>query len=108
MKFFKVLPKELKACNLPKRDSNTGVFLLIFQIVLGQLFYRIYIVIELEKAFDTINHDILLRKMSAVRFSDLSINWFQSYLPNRSFQVNVLGKYSCIAKLTVGCPRDLY
>ena len=28
-------------------------------------------------------------QMSALRFSDPSINWFQSYLSNRSFQVNV-------------------
>ena len=36
------------------------------------------ILINLEKAFDTINHDILLKKVSALRFSDCSINWFQS------------------------------
>ena len=43
------------------------------------------IFIDLQKAFNTINHDILLLKMSALRFSDCSINWFQSYLSNRSF-----------------------
>ena len=68
------------------------------------------ILIYLQKAFDTINRDILLNKMSALRFSNRSVNWFQSYLSNRSFRVNVQGKYSCIAKiekLTVGCRRDL-
>ena len=30
--------------------------------------------IDLQKPFDTINHDILLKKMSALRFSDRSIN----------------------------------
>ena len=34
------------------------------------------ILIGLQKAFDTINHHILLRKMSVLRFSDRSINWF--------------------------------
>ena len=63
------------------------------------------ILIDLQKAFDTINHDILLRKMSALRFSDRSINWFQSYLSNRSFRVNVQGKYSCIAKIGCGVPQ---
>ena len=63
------------------------------------------ILIDLQKAFDTINHDILLRKMSALRFSDRSINWFQSYLSNRSFRVNVQGKYSCIAKIDCGVPK---
>ena len=38
-------------------------------------------------------------------FSDRSINWFQSYLSNRSFRVNVQGKYSCIAKIDCGVPQ---
>ena len=63
------------------------------------------ILIDLQKAFDTINHNILLRKMSALRFSDRSINWFQSYLSNRSFRVNVQAKYSCIAKIDCGVPQ---
>ena len=63
------------------------------------------ILIDLQKAFDAINHDILLKKMSALKFSDRSINWFQSYLSNRSFRVNVQGKYSCIAKIDCGVPQ---
>ena len=63
------------------------------------------ILIDLQKALDTINHNILLRKMSSLRFSDHPINWFQSYLSNRSFRVNVQGKYSCIAKIDCGVPQ---
>ena len=63
------------------------------------------ILIDLQKAFDTINHDVLLRKMSSLRFSDCSINWFQSYFSNRSFRVNVQGRYSCIAKINCGVPQ---
>ena len=63
------------------------------------------ILIDLQKAFDTINHDILFNKVSSLRFSDRSINWFQSYLSNRSFRVNVQGKYSCIAKIDCGVPQ---
>ena len=57
---------------------------------------------DLQKAFATINHDILLRKMSVLKLSDRFINWFESYLSNRSFRVNVQGKCSCIAK--IGAP----
>ena len=39
--------------------------------------------INLQKAFDTINHDILLRNLSIIRFSDDTVKWFQSSLPNR-------------------------
>ena len=63
------------------------------------------ILIDLQKTFDTINYDILLKKMAALRFSDPSINWFQSYLSNRSFRVNVQGKHCCIAKIDCGVPQ---
>ena len=60
------------------------------------------ILIDMQKAFQTINHDILLRKMYALRFSNRSINWFQSYLSNRSFREYVQGKYSCIVEIDCG------
>ena len=43
--------------------------------------------------------------MSPLTFSDCSINWFQSYFSNKSFRVNVQGKYSCIAKIDCGVPQ---
>ena len=47
------------------------------------------ILIDLQKAFDTTNHDILLRKMTSLGFSNHQIMWFQSYLFKRSFRVNI-------------------
>ena len=38
------------------------------------------ILIDLQKAFDTINHDILLKKLGIIGFSDHTVKWFQSYL----------------------------
>ena len=38
------------------------------------------ILIDLQKAFDIINHKILLKKLEAIVFSDKSIRWFWSYL----------------------------
>ena len=63
------------------------------------------ILIDLQKAFDTTNRDILLKNMSTNRFSDLSINWFKSYLSSRSFRVNIKDNYSCIAKINCGVPQ---
>ena len=36
--------------------------------------------IDLQKAFDTIDHDILLKKLSAIDFLNHTIGWFKSYL----------------------------
>ena len=40
------------------------------------------ILTKLQKAFDTINHNILLKKMSLIGFSSQSITWFGLYLSN--------------------------
>ena len=57
------------------------------------------ILIDLQKAFDTINHDILLKNMASLGFSNHSIKWFQLYLFDRSFRVNIKNKYSSTASI---------
>jgi len=52
------------------------------------------ILIDLRKAFDTIDHGILLQKMEYLGFSPATIKWFESYLTNRIFKVNVGDEYS--------------
>ena len=37
------------------------------------------ILIDLQKAFDTIDHNILLEKLKAIGFCDDTVNWFHSY-----------------------------
>ena len=63
------------------------------------------ILIDLQKAFDTIDHSILLEKMKYLRFSESSITWFTSYLSNRSFIVSVGKEFSSREKLTFGVPQ---
>ena len=45
------------------------------------------ILVDLQKAFDTIDHDILLKKLSAIGFSNHTIGWFKSYRSNQLFRV---------------------
>ena len=57
------------------------------------------ILIDLQKAFDTIDHDILLQNLYAIGFSKHSVNWFRSYLTNRTFLVilgNVFSQHGCV------------
>ena len=64
------------------------------------------ILIELQKAFDTIDHDIVLKKLSAISFSNHTIGWFKSYLSNRSFRVNLENCYSDPSNITCGVPQE--
>ena len=52
------------------------------------------ILIDLQKAFDTIYHDVLLQKLYAIGFSKHIVNWFKSFLSNRSFLVNLGNNFS--------------
>ena len=56
---------------LDKNDKAIGLFL------------------DLSKAFDTVNHDILLHKLTYYGCSGVELEWFTSYLSDRSIEVNI-------------------
>ena len=43
------------------------------------------ILLDLQKAFDTIDHEILLQKLKSIKFSKGTIQWFRSYLIEQIF-----------------------
>ena len=47
------------------------------------------ILIDLQKAFDTINHKVLLDKLLPIGFSKNTISWYESYSAERHFTVEV-------------------
>ena len=63
------------------------------------------ILIDLQKAFDTTDHDVLLQKLYAIGFSKHAVNWFQSYLSNRSFLVNLGNNFSQPASVSCSVPQ---
>ena len=63
------------------------------------------ILIDLQKAFDTVDHDIFLEKMKHLAFSDSTIFWFRSYLTSRTFFVNIEKEISSPGELSCGVPQ---
>ena len=66
--------------------------------------------IDLSKAFDTLSHDILLRKLYKYGIRGTTLNWFESYLSNRSMRVKIQNnigemEYSTYYPLTYGTPQ---
>ena len=63
------------------------------------------ILIDLQKAFDTIDHEIFSMKLECMGFSKSTILWYKSYLRNRTFRVNIEKDYSNIGNLNCGVPQ---
>ena len=64
------------------------------------------ILIDLQKAFDTIVHENFLQKMKHIGFSDYAIFWQKSYLTNRTFFVNIGKESSLPGKLSCDVPHS--
>ena len=45
--------------------------------------------IDMQKAFDTINHEILLKKLETTGFSDQRMRWFRSYFCEQKFFIEI-------------------
>ena len=67
--------------------------------------YALGIFIDLKKAFDTINHDILLQKMERYGIRGVGLDWVKSYIENRQQYVQ-MGEYrSTSSPITCGVPQ---
>ena len=60
---------------------------------------------DFQKAFDTINHEILLGKLHAIGFSEKTVAWFKSYLSDQAFNVNMNNHFSDLSKIYCGVPQ---
>jgi len=67
--------------------------------------YTGMVLIDLQKAFDTIDHNIFLKKLKCLGFAESSVEWFKSYLECRYFSVNIDNVYSEKQILSCGVPQ---
>jgi hypothetical protein len=61
--------------------------------------------VDFSKAFDTINHDLLLSKLNLYGFSNSSLNFFTSYLKDREQCVAIQSKVSSTLPVHCGVPQ---
>ena len=61
--------------------------------------------LDLSKAFDTVNHQILLNKLKYYGLQQSEYNGFQSYLSNRKKQVHANGVASDTRFIPTGVPQ---
>ena len=63
------------------------------------------VLIDLRKAFDTVNHEILCTKLKSLGLNQSSVNWFNSYLTDRSQLVECNGTQSKPLSISCGVPQ---
>ena len=74
-------------CSLDKKESCIALF------------------IDLSKAFDTVDHTLLLHRLKSVGFGTNVWKWFQNYLTDRTQAIVVDGHQSGFLEVTKGVPQ---
>ena len=102
--------KLLSSCQSGFRSLHSTITALLeatnsWSVNIDNGFLNSVVFIDLKKAFDTIDHEIILRKMSYFGADQETFTWFQSYLSDRTQRCNVNGRLSTPRTITCGLPQ---
>lgn len=90
-----------------KRSTATALMNIVEEITTAtdEKKFTVGVFIDLKKAFDTLNHDILLSKLSWYGMRGMALNWLRSYLHNRKQYVQLTDVKSELMEIKCGVPQ---
>lgn len=77
----------------------------IINQALNKNYFALGVFLDIRKAFDSVDHSILLRKLEHYGFRGQVLGFFRSYLTNRKQYVVVRGKESSLKTVKTGVPQ---
>ena len=90
-----------------KQSTNQAIIELIEKIngAIDQSKFTAGIFLDLSKAFDTVNHEILIKKLEYYGIRGLTLQWFKNYLSNRNQIVRYKSQHSKGLIIKCGVPQ---
>jgi hypothetical protein len=91
-----------------KNKSTTDAILQLSEYIYDSLNsknHALSVFIDFKKAFDTVNHQILLGKLSLYGMRGVALNWFESYLADRVQFVQIGSSRSTTKTTNIGIPQ---
>ena len=68
-------------------------------------YYTGMVILDLQKAFDTVSHKILLEKLRAMGVGEIAVQWFKSYLSGKQQLVNIADTNLDFRNVLCGVPQ---
>ena len=89
------------------RSTNMALTILIDKLhtAMDHNFFSLGVYLDLSKAFDTVDHSILLQKLQFYGIRGVAFNWLKNYLSDRQQYVVYNGVKSDMGKINCGVPQ---
>ena len=71
----------------------------------NQRYNTIALYIDFKKAFDTVNHKILIEKLKSLKITGNVLNWLETYLTNRNQNTQLFDQLSLEENVSTGVPQ---
>ncbi len=70
--------------------------------------FNLFVLLDLKKVFDTIDHGILLRKLELYGITGSALALIRSYLSDRNQKCQLGDRISTVRYVTYGIPQGVY
>ena len=103
------IPNIFQSTYLPHKSTEFALTLITSDLLSGLNNNRgsILVLLDISSAFDTLDHNVIIHRLSTIDITGIAINWFTSYISNRSTTVRINSHSSPPRSITHGVPHGL-